>query len=116
MRLTLNSAVRLGLLTACAMGALVTNSAQAQTTLRWKFQKGETLSYTMVQKTTNKINAGNQNVEYSFSQTIDNTWVVKDVTADGQAEVAQTFDRIQTTMDLPNMKIEYDSKDGKLPE
>ena len=108
--------MRLGLLTAFASAALVATTAQAQTTLRWKFQKGETLNYELVQKSSSKISVNNQNIEIQSNQTIDTTWVVKDVSSDGQADVNQKFDRIRINMEAPNAKLEFDSKDGKLPE
>jgi hypothetical protein len=108
------------LLAMVALAALMAPAAQAQTTLRWKFQKGETLNYSMSQKTIMKVSANNQNIQSTMSQVIDTTWVVKDV-ANDQAEIAYTFDRIRTTIEQPNIaqtqnKVEYDSKDGKLPE
>jgi Family of unknown function (DUF6263) len=116
MRTTLFSAVRLGLFTASALAALVATTAQAQTALRWKFQKGETLKYSIVQKTASKLNANNIVIDVSVIQTIDTTWTVNAVSADGLAEVSQTFDRIQMNLEAPGSKIVYDSKDGKLPE
>jgi len=115
MRTTPFSKSRLGLFTASALAGLVA-TAGADTTLRWKFQKGETLNYTMVQKTLIKVSANGQNIENTINQTIDTTWEVKDAKPDGTAEVVQSFDRIRMTMDSPGMKVEYDSKDGKLPE
>jgi hypothetical protein len=43
MRTTVFSTVRLGFFTASALAALLVTAAQSQTTLRWKFQKGEKL-------------------------------------------------------------------------
>jgi Family of unknown function (DUF6263) len=116
MRTTLFSTVRLALFSASALAVLATTTAQAQTTLRWKFQKGEKLGYVMNQKSVTKMNANNQIIEITTAQVIDTTWVVKDIKTDGLAEVTQSFDRVRFDMDMPGIKVAYDSKDGKLPE
>jgi hypothetical protein len=113
MRTTLFSSVRAGLITAAAVAGLAASSAEAQTTLRWKFQKGEILNYGMVQKSTSKITVSGRTIEISANQTVDTTWTVKDVQPDGQAEIAQRFDRVRMIMETPASKIEYDSMGGK---
>jgi hypothetical protein len=51
-----------------------------------------------------------------MGQTIDMTWNVTDVDADGKAKMTQTITRVRFTMDGPTGKVDYDSKDGKEPE
>jgi hypothetical protein len=111
---------RLGLFTLAAMAAFVTTDARAQTKLRWKFEKGQTLTYEASQKSATKLTANNQTRAQTNTQLVNTTWRVKNVTGD-VAEIGFTFDRFRTTIEEPNIggsqnKIEYDSKDNKVPE
>jgi hypothetical protein len=99
------------------LAVVVANStAQAQTTLRYKFKEGEKLGYVMEQKMDMQMNVQGNNVQMNMTQTIDMTWHVKSVSKDGKAKMGQSFDRIRFTMDTPMGKVEFDSKDGKVPE
>ncbi|HEV3168096.1 MAG TPA: DUF6263 family protein [Isosphaeraceae bacterium] len=115
MRTTILKAVRLAVLTALVLPGLTGAPADAQTTLRWRLQKGETLYYTMTQKSMIKQSASGKSFEVTMTQTFDTTWKVGDASEDS-AEVTQTFDRIRMSVDAPTGKLEYDSKDGKVPE
>jgi hypothetical protein len=106
----------LGLLTVL-LAAGAADRAAAQTTLRYKFKKGEKLNYVLEQKAGMSMNFMGQDIQIDFGSTMDMSWDVKDVDADGKAKMVQKFDRIRFTMDGgPTGKIEYDSKDGKEPE
>jgi hypothetical protein len=86
--------------------------------LRWKFNAGETLHYQLDQKTTTVMKPGGMEIKTLVTQTIDSTWVVKSVAADGSALLTMTFDRIRNKVDSSLAKFEYDSadKDKKDPE
>jgi hypothetical protein len=85
-------------------------------TLRWKFKPGETLRYAMEQKTVTTLKVPGQQLETTLTQTIDLSWVVKDVAADGTADVSWTIDRMRTRIESAIGAFAYDSKDEKVPE
>lgn len=91
-------------------------SARAAT-LRWKFKPGETLHYTMDQKssTTAKL-PGGQEIKTTLSQTIEMSWAVKAVDDGGNAELVQTIDRIRDQVEAQVGSFTYDSKEEKEPE
>src|SRR5262249_53888849 len=91
------------------------SSAQAQTTLRYKFKEGEKVAYVMEQKMAIQMNVQGNNVKMNMTQTIDTTWHVQSVDKEGKAKMTQSFDRIRFSMDTPMGKVEHDSKDGKVP-
>jgi hypothetical protein len=106
----------LGLLALLLAGAAA-EPAAAQTTLRYKFKKGEKLNYVMEQKMKMAMNLAGQDIETEMGQTIDMSWEIKEVDAEGNATIAQKFDRVRFKMDGgPVGNIDYDSKDGKEPE
>src|SRR5258708_40184450 len=91
--------------------------ASAQTTLRYKFKKGEKLNYVMDQKVTMSMSVMRKDIDVEVGQTIDMTWNIKDVDSAGKAKVTQKFDRLRFNMSGgPIGKVEYDSKDGKEPD
>ena len=100
---------------AVVLGALIAPDARAQALLRWHFREGESLKYVLDQSTKVHISMNQQTYENVLKQVIDSSWKVKSV-ADGTAEIAQSFDRIRTSIDAPGTQINYDSKDGKIPE
>ena len=88
--------------------------AAAQTTLRYKFTKGEKLNYELEQKMTMAMSFGGRDISFDMGQIIDMTWNVLDVDADGKAKMTQTITRLRFTMDGgPAGKIDFDSKDDK---
>ena len=103
----------LGFITAILFGHFCDASAQAQTTLRWKFKQGEKLHYSMDQKMLMKMSVMGMDIEIKNTQTMDMTWAVLDVSEGGQAKMTQTIDRIRMKMDSPMFALEYDSKEGK---
>lgn len=105
----------LGLL-AVLLVACGADRAAAQTTLRYKFKKGEKLNYEMEQKIGMAMSVMGRDVNIDMGQTIDMTWNITDVDADGKAKMTQTITRIRFTMDGPTGKVEYDSKEDKEPE
>jgi hypothetical protein len=104
-------------LLALTLVAAAAEPASAQTTLRYKFKKGEQLNYVLEQKITMAMNFMGKDINTEMSQTMDMTWDIKDVDASGNAKMTQKFDRIRLKMDGgPAGNIDYDSKDGKEPE
>jgi hypothetical protein len=90
----------------------------AQEELRWKFNEGEKLNYTMIQDMTIGTMGGPlgaQNVV--MHQEMDMTWDVEGVNDDGDAVIKQKFDRIKMKMTLPPPLggFEYDTKSGAAP-
>lgn len=85
-------------------------------TLRWKFKAGETLHYTMDQKTVVSAKIPGVDTKSTLAQTIEMTWAVKSVDSNGQAELTQTITRIRDQVDGTVGTYTYDSKDGKEPD
>jgi hypothetical protein len=90
--------------------------AQAQVTLRYKFTKGDKLDYVMEQKATMKMSVNGMDIKMETNQTLDLSWNILSVDSDGNAKVVQKVERFRFTMDSPQGNMEYDSKDGKVPE
>jgi hypothetical protein len=108
----------LGLGLAVLWGTVGAPSAAQGETLRWKFTPGETLHYTLDQKTvtTGKI-PGGRDIKTTLAQTLDMTWTVKSVDSNGWAQLTQTIDRIRDQIDSPLVgSYTYDTKDPKEPE
>jgi len=103
----------LGLL-AVVIVACGADRAAAQTTLRYKFKKGDKLNYEMEQKMTMTMSIMGRDINTDVNQLVNMTWTVNDVDADGKAKMTQTIARIRHNMDGgPVGKFEYDSKDDK---
>jgi hypothetical protein len=95
--------------------ALFAVPARAQTALKWKFKKGDKFGYAMEQQLVTKATFSGQNLTATMRQSFDTSWAVNDV-VDGKADLTETIDRIRVSLDQGGQKMEYDSKDGKLPE
>jgi hypothetical protein len=89
--------------------------AQAQTTLRYKFKQGDKLDYVIENKMTMKIDIGGKEIEMAINQNMEMAWKIESVANDGKGRIQQKLTRIQFSMDTPMGKVEYDSKDGKVP-
>jgi hypothetical protein len=87
---------------------LATVPASAQTTLRWKFQPGQTLQQTITQDTKTSITVAEQVIETTVNQVIDATWNVGQVDAEGNAQVTQEIKRIRMKLG-GMMNLEIDS-------
>jgi hypothetical protein len=79
----------------------VASARGADTTLRWKFAKGQKLGYVLTQKTDMTMDVAGKKVETTFTQTTDMTWEVKGVDKDGSADMAQTIDRVRFESTAP---------------
>ena len=84
--------------------------AWAQTTLKYKFNKGDKNSYVMEQKMAMKMNVGGIDIQMDVTQTIDMSHIVNDVASDGNANMTMKFDRWRMSMDGPTGKIDIDSE------
>jgi hypothetical protein len=88
-------------------------SLSAQTTLRWKFQKGQQLSQVIEQTMNMNAKAGDLDIETKMNQTIDAKWNVTAVNDQGIATIEQDFTRIRMKMDALGNGFEFDSDDPK---
>ncbi|MEO6810989.1 MAG: DUF6263 family protein [Isosphaeraceae bacterium] len=115
--------------------ALIAKPASADAPLRWKFAKGQTLSYTMSESSVKTIeilgkqpdpNAPNdagkaesqpKKFQTTLTQTIDMTWTVQDVEPDGSARMNQTINRIRLSSETPfGGKLSIDTNDKGEPK
>jgi hypothetical protein len=105
------------LVVAC-IALLAAPTARADTSLRWKFQKGQKLTYVMTQKSSSKTEVGGNSINQQQDQIIDMTWEVKDVDAQGNASMTQTIDRmrLKVTGPQPGMVSDLDTKSDQAPE
>ena len=92
------------------------HAARGDEPLRWKFSKGQTIHYTMTQKTLSKTEAGGQKGEFTQNQDTDMTWKITKVDASGNAEMDQTIDRIVLTTTGPAGEMKVDTKTEPGPE
>ncbi len=111
-----NSRLLLGCLAAACLVASATASARAAE-LRWKFKPGLTLHYTMEQTISQRVETEDgRALAVDSTQTIEMTWKVKSVEANGTGVLEQTIDHVITSVKSPFGKYIYDSKDGKMPD
>ena len=95
------------------MVAALALPAAAETTLRWKFQKGQSLSYVMTQKTETSAQVQGQDIGSTQDVVIDLDWEVGEVSAEGVAAVTQTMKRIRFKLESPVGAFDYDSQEDK---
>jgi hypothetical protein len=88
-------------------------TAEAQTTLRWKFKPGDKLTYVTEQSTTSVGNVMGMEFETKMTQLTDMTWSVKSVDSQGVADMVQIIERIRMNMETPFGNFDYDSKENK---
>jgi hypothetical protein len=97
------------------VAALHAAPAQAQTTLRYTFKKGEKFHCVEEMKTESQMALGGKNFTTKSRHIFDMTWKVIDVGSDGKAKVAQTLDRIRWVQDGPQGTFAFDSKKAEEP-
>jgi hypothetical protein len=89
------------------------SAAEAQV-LRWKFKPGEVLRYSMEQKISITARGVDRENKQTRSQTVEMSWKVNNVNADGQAEITQRIDRVRLRVEAPPlMPFEFDSNNPK---
>lgn len=96
------------------VGGSIRSSVAAGELLRWKFKAGDDLHYRMVQDTQIRTVAAAKTGKTSIAQTIDMTWKVTSVDADGVAEMTQTIDRMRMKATSPEGVMEADSASDQL--
>lgn len=108
----MNLLPRAGLALAFALIAGASAPAQSQTApIRWKFHPGQTLNYVQKQQTISTANANGQPIDTRMEQVFHSTWKVLAVAADGSAEMTQSFDRVQLSMESPTGNGQFDTND-----
>jgi len=84
--------------------------ARAQETLRWKLTAGDVLNYRTEQKMVKSIKFMGKDRKQTISQSITYSWSVKEVSADGLADIMQRIDRLTMRVESPPfMPFEFDS-------
>ncbi len=108
--------VRRSLPLAVCLLLLAASSSHAATTLRWKFEPGQVLHQTVVQDMKMTMVIRGRTIVTNMTQTMDVTWEIGAVDAQGTAEITQAFDRIQMKMTAAGAPgFEFDSnKDEEL--
>lgn len=97
-----------------AGSALLAGLARAEDPLRWKFEVGEKLDYSMAQEMNMSAAAGQ--VMTTMRQDMDMTWDVQGVDkSTGEAVIKQKFDRIKLKLTSPIINVDYDSKSDTPP-
>ncbi len=87
---------------------------RAEQSLQWKFKAGDKINYVLEQGGDINVNASGVEFDVMLNQTMDTTWNVASVAADGTADIGLTVDRLQLMMNTPfTGEFKYDSKDGK---
>lgn len=95
---------------AIAILALTAASARADEPLRWNFQDGQRLAYSVVQEMTISGTAGPAgDLKNTTRQQMDIAWEVQSVNDAGDAVVRHRFERIRSQMTLPTGGLEFDS-------
>lgn len=99
------------------VGLASSATAQEAKPLTWKFKEGETIRYKLVQKTENKMKAAGREGGSKVEQVSDVRWDVKSVSPEGLAQMTQTIDRVQVTMETPGQPaFKFDSSDDDAPQ
>jgi hypothetical protein len=83
--------------------------------LRWKLAPGETLRYTRTSRNEEKKEDGTT-TRTSQSSTIELSWHVDSVAADGSARVTQRVDRVRQMLATPEGEVVYDSAEAEAPK
>lgn len=97
--------------------ASLSETARAETLLRWKFKTGDKLHYAVAQRS--KVVVTNSGLDFDVvgTQIADLTCNVASVAADGTAEIKVVIDRIQMQAASPfGGQFQYDSRSGKTGE
>ena len=93
----------------CGMG-----TAQAQA-IQWKFKNGEVLRYVMEQKTVVGVKEGGRETKSTRSHTLNLSWTVKNVSGNGEAEIAHRIERVRLRIEAPPyMPFDFDSDAPKV--
>jgi hypothetical protein len=88
--------------------------ARAQDILRWKLKPGDVLKYSIDQKVMMDAKQMGRSHKQTRNHTIDYVWNVKNVSANGEAEIAVKISRLTMKVAMPPlMPFEFDSNSPK---
>jgi hypothetical protein len=94
---------------ACGLGGS-TPGTEAAETLRWKFKTGDTLRFSIEQKSNMSVKAMGTERKSSRTHTVEVSWKVLRVDAGGEAEITQKLDHIRMHAEMPPlMPFDFDS-------
>jgi hypothetical protein len=96
--------------------ALTAPGARGAETLRWSPRPGETLKYTLSQIFDVRSSHAGQEVSRKTEMTVDLTWKVGTIAADGTVEITQTVDHALAKDTATGAVVTYDSNDKKTAE
>lgn len=105
-------------LASLALTAFAAGAAPGGKVLRWRFTPGETLRYAMTQRATHRVAASENSpaTEFASSQSIDLSWKVEAVDAQGVASLIERIDRLRMKSESPQGVVtEFDSASEKDP-
>jgi hypothetical protein len=74
---------------------VIASHAQGQKPLKWKFSKGQKLSYRIEQKGQQSVGVEQKVVTFDQTFTLDTTWRVNAVTPEGDADIVLTINRLR---------------------
>jgi Family of unknown function (DUF6263) len=87
---------------------------QAQV-IQWKFKTGEVLRYALEQKTVVSTKEMGRETKSTRSHTMNLSWTVKNVSANGEAEITHRIERVRMRIEgPPYMPFEFDSDAPKV--
>lgn len=87
-----------------------------QQELKWKFRAGEKLNYLVQQDMRMSMDYNGREIASTMKQTIDTSWQIRRVNAQGNAELTQRINRIKIEMKGgPLGAIEYDTSSKEAP-
>ncbi len=90
------------------------SGAEAVEGLRWNFKAGETLRFSIEQKSSMAAKAMGNERKSNQTQTVEMSWKVLALDASGEAEITQKMDRIRLRAEMPPlMPLEFDSAASK---
>ena len=101
--------------TSIVLSLFVSNS-DAQKLLQWRFQPGESIQVSFTQDMTVQMNAMGKPMESSADMGMQMRWDVKNVDANGTADIHQSIERLTMQMQTPGAEpISYDSAQTEDP-
>ena len=105
------------LLVGLVVTAVASHSAQAETLLRWKFEKGQKTRMVITQEMQMKMVMQEKPIQMTNTSTMEFNMAVTALDEQGVASMSMTADRIRMKMKGPQGVImEYDSQSDKKPE
>src|SRR3954451_25430737 len=98
-------------LVAAGIALAIAHSAQAQTTIRYKFVKGQTTVYEMVQDMKIAQNVLGQNLDTEIKQTSEMSQTVDDLLPDGSGKITTKMARVKMSIKNHAFTVALDSAD-----